>query len=292
MLKSRARRRIATKAAVAGVIGTGVIFGALPALGAFVGPTPVTYTCKSGNTTLGTYNFQVSLDGPLTTPSPSETVTLTWVVGQPTATPSFTATSVITPSTAVQIEGQLVASGPPLGPAPITPKPTTSYAPLATISPGDPLPLPTMTATVVPTAVGQFSVKPGNFTLKLGANSTYTCEIAAAPSPANATAVPLTIVVASPSASPSASPTGSTTSSNTPTATPTPTRTPKPTHTVYETVTHNPEQVKRKPSGGAATGGGADAGPDGRLFVAAGMVLVVGAGVGGLVVRHRRPNRG
>ncbi|WP_181871122.1 hypothetical protein [Sphaerisporangium album] len=50
--------------------------------------------------------------------------------------------------------------------------------------------------------------------------------------------------------------------------------------------------MTKKPAGGAATGGGGDAGPDGRVFVAVGMALVVGAGMGGLVIRRRRPNRG
>ncbi|WP_344952361.1 hypothetical protein [Sphaerisporangium flaviroseum] len=52
------------------------------------------------------------------------------------------------------------------------------------------------------------------------------------------------------------------------------------------------QQVTRKPGGGAATGGGGDAGPDGRTFVLVGSVLVLGAGVGGLMMRRRRPNRG
>ncbi|MEV6987140.1 hypothetical protein AB0M95_38595 [Sphaerisporangium sp. NPDC051017] len=177
----------------------------------------------------------------------------------------------------------------------MTPKPTTTYTPLATVSAGSAMPLPTMTATLVPTAVGTFTVKPGKFNLKVGTTgATYSCAPATPATPASATALPLTVVVASPSAS--ASNTPSTTPSDTPTPTPTPTPTttsPKPTHTVYETVTKKPtDQVTKKPAGGAATGGGGDAGPDGRVLVAVGMVLVVGAGMGGLVIRRRRPNRG
>ncbi|MFG1877852.1 hypothetical protein ACGFIV_23655 [Sphaerisporangium sp. NPDC049003] len=58
-------------------------------------------------------------------------------------------------------------------------------------------------------------------------------------------------------------------------------------------MTNKPsQQVTKKPGGGAATGGGGDAGPDGRTFVLVGTVLVFGAGVGGLMMRRRRPNRG
>ncbi|WP_433222525.1 hypothetical protein [Microtetraspora malaysiensis] len=63
------------------------------------------------------------------------------------------------------------------------------------------------------------------------------------------------------------------------------------THTVLKTVTAKPSkdtQVKKTPGGGAATGGGADAGPDGRMFVLTGTALVLAAAAGGLVLRARR----
>ncbi|MET8145933.1 hypothetical protein ABZU32_36990 [Sphaerisporangium sp. NPDC005288] len=47
--------------------------------------------------------------------------------------------------------------------------------------------------------------------------------------------------------------------------------------------------MTKKPVAGAATGGGGDAGPDGRTFVLVGTSLVAAAGVGGLFLRRRRP---
>ncbi|WP_214414945.1 hypothetical protein [Sphaerisporangium fuscum] len=224
---------------------------------------------------------------------------LTWVIAQPATSPSMTAPAAIPTTNTIVIEGDLVASGTPVGTSPTTLKPAATYTPFASLSAGAPIPFPTMTATVVPTAVGTFSVKPGQFVLRIGsgtatAEQTYTCTLPVTATPASATPLPLSVVVASPS---------STTTSSTPTPTTTTSRTPKPTHTVYETVTSTPkagktkkkspaEQVTKKPDGGAATGGGGDAGPDGRMFVMAGTILVFGAGVGGLMMRRRRPQRG
>jgi hypothetical protein len=293
VLKSKARRRIATRAAVAGALGVGVILG-VPTLSAAVGPVPVTYSCTpSGGT--GTYNFQVTLTGPVATPEPSEPVAVTWIISQSTESPALTAVAPVPVASAIVVEGQLVASGPPITAAATaaTVTPSASQFPVASLTAGAPLPIPTLFATVTPTAVGTFFVKPGAFTLRVGADTagsgtSYTCVVAAA-SPANATPPVLAIRVASPSASPSTSP------STTPTS-PSPSATvssPRQTRTVFETVTQSPtRQVSRTPGGGAATGGGGDIGPDARMFLAVGSMLVIGAGVGGLMMRRRRPQRG
>ncbi|GIH50421.1 hypothetical protein Mro03_56000 [Microbispora rosea subsp. rosea] len=66
---------------------------------------------------------------------------------------------------------------------------------------------------------------------------------------------------------------------------------------MFETVFASPTPVKTKtkaaqventPGGGAATGGGGEAGPDARLFVLTGTALMLAAGAGGLVLRARR----
>ncbi|MEU8265621.1 hypothetical protein AB0B89_00525 [Sphaerisporangium sp. NPDC049002] len=291
VLKSQARRRIATKAAVAGVISAGVIFGAMPALGALVGPSPVSYTCNDGT---APYNFNLTLTGPVATPSPNQAVTVTWVISQVIATPAVTASASVPLASYIYVEGNLVASGTPVAVAPITLKPIASQVPLTTLEGGDPLPIPTMTATVTPTATGSFTVKPDQFIIRVGSSTApaaYTCTIAPSASPSTATPPALAVAVASPSVS--ATDMDTSTPTPTPTLTPTTSKTPKPTHTVYETVTNKPsQQVTKKPGGGAATGGGGDAGPDGRTFVLVGTVLVFGAGVGGLMMRRRRPNRG
>ncbi|MBB2909165.1 hypothetical protein FHS43_000411 [Streptosporangium becharense] len=50
-------------------------------------------------------------------------------------------------------------------------------------------------------------------------------------------------------------------------------------------------RVIETPSGGAATGGGGQAGPDGRVLVLTGFLLILAAGTG-LLLRRRSPSRG
>ncbi|WP_424533324.1 hypothetical protein ACOZ38_23495 [Sphaerisporangium viridialbum] len=86
------------------------------------------------------------------------------------------------------------------------------------------------------------------------------------------------------------------TSSPTPTTTsPTPTRTATATATATETESEvarvGNTRVTKTPAGAAETGGGGDAGPDGRIFVLAGLVLLLAATTG-LLLRRRTPSRG
>ncbi len=94
------------------------------------------------------------------------------------------------------------------------------------------------------------------------------------------------------------------TSSPTPTTTsPTPTRTATTTATATATATETETEtetevarvgntrVTKTPAGAAETGGGGDAGPDGRIFVLAGLVLLLAATTG-LLLRRRTPSRG
>jgi hypothetical protein len=53
------------------------------------------------------------------------------------------------------------------------------------------------------------------------------------------------------------------------------------------TATPPDGEVTKTPKEGAATGGGGEIGPDGRIFLLAGSVLVLGAGIGGLYLRRR-----
>jgi hypothetical protein len=294
--KSRVRRRLAMKTAALGVVGAGLLFGAVPAVASLAAPRPVSYTCSPTEAGTGElYNIQIDLVGPAANPTPSQPVQITWRVAQPVTSPSLTAPSPIESGKFVFIDGEIVASGPPLGTVPITLKPTASQ-PLATPV-GDDSPLPTppaMVATLTPTASGTFSVKAGQFTLRLANSATdtqktllYNCVPAQPPNPPTATQLPIAVTVGAsqPGTSPS------------PTVTPT---TPKPTTTITQTVTAKPveeddgddEQVTRTPGGGAATGGGGALGPDGRVFVLTGSLLVIAAGVGGLFLRRRGSVRG
>lgn len=89
--------------------------------------------------------------------------------------------------------------------------------------------------------------------------------------------------------------------------TPTPaTTSPRPTHTVTATVTETPANTNdtstktpakgnnkfaKTPAGAAETGGGGDAGPDGRVFVLTGLLLILSAAAG-LLLRRRAVTRG
>jgi hypothetical protein len=66
--------------------------------------------------------------------------------------------------------------------------------------------------------------------------------------------------------------------SSTPTTTPSATRTPTSTPSARTSAT---------PKDGVATGGGGEAGPDGRMYVLTGSALLLAAGTGGLLMRRR-----
>ncbi|WP_204059527.1 hypothetical protein [Microbispora corallina] len=156
-----------------------------------------------------------------------------------------------------------------------------------------------MVITLTPTAVGTVGVVAGDFGLELAPQSgttthdLYTCT---APESGSRASVALTIV-SSPATSPSATPSDDGTDgaddSPAPTETVTETTTASATTTVTSTVsstatvTHRATaQISRTPLGGAQTGGGGEIGPDGRVFVLAGAVLMAASATGGLVLRR------
>jgi hypothetical protein len=58
-------------------------------------------------------------------------------------------------------------------------------------------------------------------------------------------------------------------------------------------VTKTPTQrSSRTPKAGADTGAGGEAGPDGRMFMVTGSLLIIAAGAGGLFLRRRSVTRG
>ncbi|HEX4817567.1 MAG TPA: hypothetical protein VFV66_32900 [Nonomuraea sp.] len=80
----------------------------------------------------------------------------------------------------------------------------------------------------------------------------------------------------------------------TPTPTPTPTQTPTPTPDDTETEDTTPTATVTTtetmvPEGGADTGAGGEAGPDGRAFLLVGSVLILSSGAG--LMLRRRPRR-
>ncbi|MFG1704810.1 hypothetical protein ACFLIM_16615 [Nonomuraea sp. M3C6] len=149
----------------------------------------------------------------------------------------------------------------------------TGVGQLGTITPGAPIPLPEETVNLKTTPR-----RPGEGTVHAAAINfgprpqeiVIECEVLDTPA---RTEYPLAIPGTGQTGSPS--PETSTTETTDPE-----TASPEPTHTVTTTTT-------RTPAGGVATGGGGEAGPDGRMLVAMGSVLIL-ASVTGLILRRRR----
>ncbi|GAA0386356.1 hypothetical protein Acor_26160 [Acrocarpospora corrugata] len=298
MTTTTGRHRIAARAAVIGAVALlGLI--ALPVLAADFDST-VRYTC--GGTT---YPMDVQLDGPDTNPTPSQVVTVSWLLaptsiappeGQDPTESVFIAPVTISPSDAVVIEGKATIAGTPVGANPIATAPVATESAVALAAAGATMtPIPEMVLVFTPTATGTVGVTAGGFVLKIvplgGQPSThYSCEPANHASPAT-----LALTVATSAAD---DPDDTTTTTTTATSTVFETETVQATDT--ETVTNtvdttntstvsvtNTAQVGMTPVGGAQTGGGGDVGADARLVMLVGISLIGAATLGGLVLRHR-----
>lgn len=133
--------------------------------------------------------------------------------------------------------------------------------------------LPSVSIKVKPTTTGTVTITPGD--LMVGAAATGTGIIKCT---APTTGLPtFTFQVAAASASPSPSPSPTPTKTTTVIVTETPT-----TRTTSPTA-----RSSKTPKDGVATGAGGMAGPDGRMFILAGSVLILAAGGGGLLMRRR-----
>jgi hypothetical protein len=300
VLKSKTRRRVAVKTAAIGAVGAGVLFGAVPAIASMTAvPKAVTYNCEpqGEGAAPSPYKFQMDLTGPLA-PTPNGAVVATWKIGQPAAPgPSLLAPSAIAATERLVVEAEALVTGSPL--------PTQSSAVLATVSStpgavpqGNLLTVPAVLITMTPTATGVIGIQPSSFILAVGPTSgtgtvgdLYDCTPA---SPAEVTAAGLLITV---------KPSGTGTGTGTPTASTSSstTATPKPTITVTATVTSDSSpttktvktrQIEETPEGAASTGGGGEAGPDARVIMLSGALMVAAAGAGGLVLRRRTAQRG
>ncbi|MBT2234364.1 hypothetical protein [Nonomuraea sp. NEAU-A123] len=152
------------------------------------------------------------------------------------------------------------------------------------------MPIPTMAIVVTPTVAGTVAIKGDAFAVKVNNAAWYNCAPQTAGGGPSAN-----LVVAT--GTPTGTPTSSSTPSTTPTTTPT-SSSPKPTKTHTITVTKTPTATKtttkssKTPKAGADTGGGGDMGPDGRMVVLTGSLLILAAGVGGLVLRRRTITKG
>ncbi|MEU4514621.1 hypothetical protein AB0G05_34415 [Nonomuraea wenchangensis] len=160
----------------------------------------------------------------------------------------------------------------------------TGVAQLTGVTPGAPITLPTTTVnlTTTPSQAGTGKVHAASVNFGPSPQDpVIECEL---PSTATPAEHPLTISATG--ASPSQTPTSSTTPSPTPTPTPTPTddeeEDPEDDATPEES-----DSSTKVPSGGVSTGGGGEAGPDGRVLILTGSLLLLAGGTG-LVLRRRR----
>ncbi len=277
-------------AAALGTFGAGALLVNLPA-GADT--KTVSYNCTSSTSQSTPHQVTVSLTGSSTTATAGTVFTATLVISA--ANPAFNAAEAIPAGANIQIIPQVSISATPAQPTVREVLPTASAPVAAALQPGAALaPIPTVTVSVTP-PVGATSMvlNARSFTLRVAqAGATtgadlYTCQIATTgnTAPAAVTAA----VTGTSTGTPTPTPTNTT---PTPTAT---TPTPQGTRTVEVTVTADESKgskVERTPNGGAATGAGGDAGPDGRTFVLAGSLMVLGAAAGGLALRRRRLARG
>ncbi|MBB6474322.1 hypothetical protein [Sphaerisporangium rubeum] len=172
----------------------------------------------------------------------------------------------------------------------------TGVGQLGTVGAGQEIPLPTAAVELrtTPNSAGTGAVTPAAINIgERPAEPLIECEVT------NKTELkPGTLTVAGPGGSPTATLTPTPTSS--PTVSPTTSPTPRHTSTVTATVTRSPAPgdsaetpapaVTRTPAGGADTGGGGDAGWDGRPLVVTGSLIAAAAGAG-LLLRRRTGRR-
>ncbi|MEO3856736.1 hypothetical protein ABGB08_17650 [Acrocarpospora sp. B8E8] len=282
MLKLRARRRIATKAAAAGVVSAGMLLGVFPLFGAAADTKTISYNCTITSGTTQTPDLSVTLTGSATAGTPVQKISMVWTnLNTGTGTKLMTAPVAIATTDTVLFDGEIVVTGPGTAEA-ATISAVATLTPTAPVAVGAAIPFPTVSATATPAATGSVTVKTGAFTLRIGpagapGTHVYDCNMAT-----TATAASAVVVVAS----------GSSSTTPTPTPTPTPsatTPTPRQTRTFTATVTASqPGQVTNTPDGGIATGGGGEMGPDGRVLVLTGTALILAAITGGLMLRSRR----
>lgn len=236
----------------------------------------VTLTSLVATATVGTQftaTLAIAPESGSSLPAPVAIASGKWIENQPTVVASVaptTATAAVsTPSPSVAITTE------------IAPQAAIPTIPVATV-----IVTPSTGATSIVLTAKDFKLNvltPATAGVAASTAPLYDCKLAttgAKTLPAVAT-IPVT-TAAGTSTTPSSS--ASTSASATPT-------TPRPTRTIYKTVTakpHKTTQVTHTPGGGAATGGGGEMGPDGRVLVLSGTALILAAATGGLMLRARR----
>ncbi|MEO3873855.1 hypothetical protein ABGB18_34015 [Nonomuraea sp. B12E4] len=239
----------------------------------------VAYSCK----TVATGETQtVQLDIQLTIPTDAQVnreMSIGWKA-------SYVGSELMAPDTGLEGEINLYAYAGISGFQGLTS--ATGVAPLGTIVPGDSIPLPVTTVELktTPNREGEGTVHVA--AINIGSdpqNAAIECDPAGTSA---RTEYPLRVPGTGQDSTPSTDPTSTETSDPDPTTTDPTTEPDTPTDTESDTDTDTESQT---PDGGAATGGGGEAGPDGRMLVAAGLLVALASGAGLWLRRPARSRR-
>lgn len=300
MLKSTARHRVALKIAALSALGVGFIAAGGLIVPAQADQRVVRYNCTPivGGVpqTPQQHDLTVNLAAAPATVSVGTGFTATFQVVSAGQAP-LQAPGEIPITSTIVIEPLLEVEGNPSPSSLVTVTPSAVHSVTTPIASGAALPPPpAATATITPsTGATSIVITGGSFTIKVitaGAQPLSQDLFRCVP-PVDATLPVATVAVGTGTAPSTPGTPPVTTTPTVPTAPITSTMpTTRVTTTFTKTVTAPPVevddgQVSRTPEGGAATGGGGEMGPDGRVFVLVGSLLVLGAAAAGLFLRRR-----
>lgn len=250
--------------------------------GGGTGTEVVAYKCDLVDTTVNDPEFPADVNVKFTPTMPTnaktnEDASVTWTSAIDSTSPDQLKAPTGFPTTGGKYFLTLKASGAGV------PATATAEGALTGIVAGQAITtLPSLTFKIKPTSTGTVTITPGDFVLGTSATQTTGSAVKCVAPTTGLKTYTFTVTAgtgSSNSPSPSPSPTPTTTS-------------PKPTKTSTATVTVTPPNKSKTPKAGADTGAGGDAGPDGRMFILTGTLLVAAAAAGGLVLRRRTATRG
>ncbi|MFG1700482.1 hypothetical protein [Nonomuraea sp. NPDC049309] len=253
------------------VLSAAAVFSVLPVPAAHAA-APIQYSCTVGGATQ-----QVSIDVELTVPAQAEVneeLTIGW-------TGSYAGDSeLVAPATGLEGDIKMYVSAGISGITGFTS--ATGVAEIGTVIPGEPIVLPSTRVELKTTPRNTGTGKVHAASINFGLTNTDRLIKCTPSDTATRTEYPITVGTGQ----------GSPTTSSTPTADDTESTTPTPDETGETGDTGETEDAEETPaevpSGGADTGGGGLAGPDGRALMGIGLVILLAALTG---LRLRRPRR-
>ncbi|TXK35757.1 hypothetical protein [Nonomuraea sp. C10] len=230
----------------------------------------VSYTCTAGTETPATVDIKITPTMP-TGAKANQDASITWAAAVQT-----TGDELKVPTTGFPTGSKYFATVKASGAG--APATATGEAAITGTAGQSLTTLPNVTIKVRPTTTGTVTITPGD--LAFGTSATAAALKCTAPTTGLPTFT-FQVAAGTPTDDPTDDPT------TTPTATPTKTTTVIVTETPTTRTTSPTARSSKTPKDGVATGAGGDAGPDGRMFVLAGSMLILAAGGGGLLMRRR-----